>query len=267
MARKIARVKNVGTLGEIMPQGVDVGYWDFLYQKSTVINPNFYPGDRVVLPDGRVFRYGREHASTDLNPLAVEAGTGICGTGNLSDDGVSASTNRAQVVGDRELRFASQTFAKDELRGGYVVIYSTVLYQQAGIIGNNACSSSALTVYLDRPLNGAVTSSQFCEILPNPYYFLGRDADSYNSVLGIPMVTPSTAEYFWLQTWGPLWVNPGASGGIGGGGGERQVVFWVDGTLRLHDNSYKGTQHAGFILNMDSSGNVGPPFIMLQISP
>jgi len=266
MSRKVAKVKYVGSAGQVVPQGEGIGYWDFLYSKSTVINPDFYVGDRVVLPDGRVFRYGREHASTDLNPLDVEAATGVFCTGTMSDDGVAASTNRAQAVGDRELRFASQTFAKDELRGGYVVIYSTVVYQQAGIVGNNACSGTALTVYLDRPLNGAVTSSQYCEILPNPYLYLGRDADSYNAVMGIPMVTPSTAEYFWLQTWGPLWVNPGA-GPTGGGGGERQVVFWVDGTLRLHDDSYKGAQHAGFILQMDPHGSDGPPFIMLQISP
>lgn len=247
----------------------DEGGWNFLYEHSTTKQDRFDIGDRFMLPDARVFRYGLEHASTGIGAQLIEAGRCCKFTGTMSD-GVSASTNRAQVIGDSELRFASQTFALDELRGGYVVVYSAGnTYQQFGIVGNTVCSNANVIVYLDRKITVAVTSTQFCEILPNPYRRLGRDADGYGGFAGVPMSQPAATEYFWIQTWGILWCNPGASGGMGGASGERQVVIWPDGTLRTgtQAGSTHNLQHAGFIVNFDSLGNDGPPFIMLQISP
>ncbi len=266
MAKKVAKVKYIGSAGQVVPQGEDIGYWDFLYQKSTIINPDFYPGDRVVLPDGRVFRYGLEHTSS-AGPVTVIAGQGVKFVGEVANDGVASAVNRAQVVGDRELRFASQTFTKDELRGGYAVIYSAGnTYQQAGIIGNTACASTAMTVYLDRPLTTVVTSTQYCEICPNPYLYLGANTTAYSSVAGIPMSSPSAAQYFWIQTWGPLWVNPGPEG-KGGSQYERRLVFYPDGSMRLGETANLNYQLAGFIIDMTKAGTDSPPFIMLQISP
>lgn len=256
--------KNKSTLLGI--QGI-VGHrtapsWDFLYRASTVKDTDWNIGDRVVLPDGRVFRYG-------LAVNSVAPGSGVKFSGTMDDDGVASNVNRAQVVGDKELRYASQSFAKDELRGGYVIIYSAGdTYQQFGIVGNTLCSESEMTVYLDRAITVVVTSTQYTEILPNPYRYLKHESSSHESHAGIPMSAATAGQYFWVQTWGPCWINP--QSGVGGTSTERMVIFGPDGSLRnwsLNTTEDAGYQTAGFIINKDSLGSDGPPFIMLQISP
>ncbi len=236
--------------------------WDFLYRASTVRDEKWNIGDRVVTPDGRVFRYG-------LAVNSIEPGRGVQFTGTIADDGVSGNVNRAQVIGDKELRWASETFTVDELRGGYVIVYGgNNAYQQFGIVGNTACSSSELIVYLDRAITVAVGSTQFTEILPNPYRYLKAEPGSYVSFAGIPMAIVTAAQYFWVQTWGPCWVNP--QSGVGGGSAERMVIFGPDGSLRnwsFNSTGDGGYQTAGFIIAKSSQDNDAVSFLMLQISP
>lgn len=268
MAKGKATTKYVGREGVVTPQTQPS--WDFLYRSSTVKDPEYEIGDRVVLPDGRVFRYCLQHASSQGGAADVEAGRGVKFVGRIADDGIASAVDRAQVIGDKELHYASQSFAKDELRGGYVIIYSAgSTYQQAGIVGNTYCSSSALTIYLDRSLATAVTSTQYTEVLPNPYRFIGLDTSNWNSVAGVPMSTPTAAQYFWIQTWGPCWINPGPNG-MGAVAGERRTIWNADGSMREGEVGNDNSQTAGFIIQMDAelqSGADGPPFIMLQISP
>lgn len=241
---------------------------NFLYKATTTISPDWNIGDRVKLPDGRAFRYCKEHTSEGSGPAdPVEAGRGAKFLGTIGDDGVASAVDTAQVVGDSTLHYASQSFAKDELRGGYVIVYSAgSTYQQAGIVGNTYCSSTPMTVYVDREWATVITSTQYTEILPNPYLYVGRDTDAHNSVAGVPMSTPTAGQYFWIQTWGPLWHNPGPDG-CGGGSGEQRVCYNVDGSLRIGETLNLNSQMAGIILNMDSLGNDGPPFINLMITP
>lgn len=242
---------------------------NFLYQFSTTRNPEYHIGDRVCLPDGRVFRYAMTHDEGGI--LTWQPGRGVLFCGNMTDDGVASNVDRAQVVGDSELHYASQSFAKDELRGGYAIVYSAGnTYQQAGIVGNTYCSTSAMTVYLDRELSVVVTSTQYTELLPNPYRYISTHVgggEQRGSWAGIPMSYPTAVDtYFWLQTWGPCWVNPGAVG-IGAGDNEREAVFMGDGSVRPRDaTTYIAAQLAGFAIEF-SAGADGPPFINLQINP
>ena len=236
--------------------------WDFLFTKSTQKDTNYNIGDRVVTPDGRVFRYG-------LAVNSIEPGRGVKFSGNIASDGVSGNVNRAQAVGDKELRWASETFAVDELRGGYAIVFGGGnSYQQFGIVGNTACSSSELTVYLDRAIAVAVGSTQFTEILPNPYRYLKQEYNYFMSHAGIGMAYPTAGEYFWVQTWGPCWINNGPYG-QGAETSERDVIFNADGSLRNQTEwgIVVGNQKAGFIITATSNGNDAVSFIMLQISP
>lgn len=266
MAKGKATSNYLGREGVVSPQTQPS--WDFLYEFSTIKDPKREIGDRVVLPDGRVFRYALTHNEGGITNW--EPGRGVLFAGNLTDDGISENVNRAQAIGDKELRYASQSFAKDELRGGYVVIYSAGnTYQQAGIIGNTYCSSSELTIYLDRSLTVVVTSTQFTEVLPNPYRFIATylaGGEQRGSWAGIPVSYPTAADmYFWLQTWGPCWVNPGEDG-IGAGDHEREAVFTSDGHILPRNTTNMAAQLAGFAIEF-SQGSDGPPFINLQINP
>ncbi len=260
MAKGKARSTLLGIQGLIGQQTAPD--WDFLYRASTVRDEKWNIGDRVVTPDGRVFRYG-------LAVNSIEPGRGVKFSGNIASDGVSGNVNRAQAVGDKELRWASETFTVDELRGGYVIVFGgSNSYQQFGITGNTACSGSELIVYLDRTIAVAVGSTQFTEILPNPYRYLKEDYNYYMSHAGIGMAYPTAGQYFWVQTWGPCWVNNGPYG-QGAETSERDVIFNADGSLRRQEEwgVVVGNQKAGFIITATSAGNDAVSFIMVQISP
>lgn len=72
-------------------------------------------------------------------------------------------------------------------------------------------------------------------------------------------------QYFWGQTWGPIWTTamdttPGAAGR------HRQLVFWQGGVIALQHETTPASyshQHAGYILS--SSENTGDMMFMLQL--
>ena len=239
--------------------------WGFLYETSLIKSSKWEIGDRTVLPDGRIFRYAKVTSGGE-----AYAGQG-CSFENVI--AISGSCAAAQVIGDSQITFASQTFSVDELRGGYIVIYSSdnSNVQQRGIIGNTVASSSTVTIYLDAPLVANVAAAKFCEVLHNPYSSVktrSGEQDGYVSIAGVAAVEATALKYVWIQTWGPCWVPPGEAG-VGGVTSERQLVFAIGGAVHPHNAAHATTkqqQHAGFIIQRDSSSNDGPPFVMLQIS-
>lgn len=257
MSKGRAIVKHMGKEGQIGYE--TAGQYDFLYRISTIQDPDYDVGDRVVLADGRVFRYAK--AADTLYP-------GM-GCSSYATYAISASSAAAQVAGDKSITFASQTFDKDELKGGYLVIYlSDTNVLQRGIIGNTAGTDATITVYLDAALTVDIASSTFCEVLGNLYgNVLGASTHGeYISIVGVPTMPAAVNEYVWIQTWGVIWL----AGTIGIGHNtayERQLVFVGGGAVESHyAHVGDSAQNAGFIIQLDAGG-AGPPFIMLQISP
>ena len=236
----------------------DAPDWSFLYDVSTILNPNYNLGDRVVTPDGRVFRYAK--AADTLYPGK--------GCSSYATYAISASSAAAQVAGDKSITFASQTVDKDALRGGYLVIYlSATNILQRGIIGNTAGAGTTITVYLDAALTVDIAAATFCEALGNLYgNVLGASTHGeYTSIVGVPTMPATIGQYVWVQTWGVLWLA--GTTGIGANTTyERQLVFVGGGAVESHyAHVGDSAQNAGFIIQLDSGG-AGPPFIMLQIS-
>lgn len=234
---------------------------DDIYEHS--VTQEHAIGRRLITWDGRVFRYGRAATTT------IEAGKGCKFYGTMADDGIALTSPAAQrVAGDRYMTVASETFAEDELRGGYACLYTaSPLYQQMMILHNTYCSATTVTIDFDRALEGTLTTSNGIEVLPNPYRYMGYVNDTtYTSVAGVAMVSPTTAYYFWLQTWGICWINPGPYG-QGGTAQERMVGWQTDGQLRcLNEFDNHNYQPAGFLVTRDASGTDSPPFVMLQVS-
>ena len=235
-----------------------------LWEQKTVAQ--YSVGTRLVTEDGRVFRYC-------LSSGATKCARGANSTGTIADNGIAGSTSLASAVGDVTITFASQTFAKDELRGGYLIVHTASDAQQNRYItGNTVASSSAVVITVAEPFAVAVAAAQYCEVCPNPYRYVQAPAgDEANraSIIGVPYVkVAASGSYFWAQTWGPCWLNPGPYG-MGGQPGERSVLFNPDGSLRrmAEWGVISDWQHAGFILQSDRNGGDGPPFVMLQISP
>jgi hypothetical protein len=273
--------------------------WNFLYKASTVKPAGRNIGDRVALPDSRVFRLSTV-LSTAINANSLVKsgyGAGFYPRVNVSDlapaqvalTGVVLS---AGAVGDATLTVSTKTtsgvaadgvIAADELAGGYIVIGNqSSSPQNRGIVGNTAGASgaiTAITVFLDAPLVTAVTAgTTYIEILPNPYANMyGNPAaalsDGFMSFGGVPTVSATSGQYFWLQTWGPLWITPSGTPGAAHQPGytsrDRDVFFVGDGSIYGGEAATveSGWQRAGTIIQRDASTEAGPPFIMLQISP
>lgn len=261
----VAKVKYVGSAGQAVPQGRDVGYWNFLYRKSTVKDPGYNVGDRVVLPDGRVCRYGKS-SDTGLNTDL------LC---TFAEDEVQGweALKESQVVGDMQVTFtgaAHAAVAEDELRGGYVIIFHDGgggFTQFRGIVSNTESAlNSNITVYLDAPLDVAIIGGTTAgELWYNPYAALAGDADLSASAAGRPMVNVDAADtYFWIQTWGPCWLSPQNAGFAAAK--QRSAVKRSDGSIQAigAEGVNDVTQVVGFLIN---EGFTSGPLFMLQISP
>lgn len=266
MSKGKASVTYLGRAGMVTPQTVPS--WDFLYEVSTIIHPKYYIGDRVVLPDGREFHYGK---STGSNVLYAAHTCQFTATGYTGWTTFVA----AAVAGDREITApaaAHAALAENELRGGYVIIFdgaSDIYTTVRGIIGNDVAANGALfKIYLDAKLTYKIAAgTSACETYQNPYAALKSTEDNSTAVAGVPAAHVSaTAQYFWVQTKGPTWVSPQAScNGHGGIGLMWRASGGIDGietALNVSVVDANITQYAGHLLEGSESGN--GPLIMMK---
>ena len=299
--------KGIGNV-EYIRQGSEVTVadqtnWKFLYTTSLVKHQRYKVGDRVVTPDGRAFRYSQVlPAAVNANALVRSGfGAGIYPRVNISDlapaqvapaQTILGVVSSAGAIGDSVVTVntkatsgvnADGVIAADELRGGYIVIGNeTFNPQNRQIIGNTAGvvgAITAITVFLDGPLTTAVTAgATYIEIMPNPYLNMYGNpgaalSPGFMTFGGVPTVTAAASAYFWLQTWGPLWVTPSGTPGAthqpGYTTGDREVFFVGDGSIYGGEAATveAGWQRAGVIMQRDAATSAGPPFIFLQINP
>ncbi len=276
MTRSIARVNYLGEAGIV--QSISQGAWDFLYRTSTVVDPKWNAGDRVVLPDGRVFRYG---LATNIVSNTMQ---GLKFYGRVEDGIAYKTPTQSQAVGDTEITVDagdSGDYTEDQLRGGYVIVHTHGDLQDfsRGIVGNSPSDADGnVTLYLDARLSVAITTAYGVETCPNPYAILqqrtaasGVDAaDYYTSVAGLPMVKTTVAnQYVWVQTWGPCWINPQGDIGYTPAVSRRTLFFTHEGSIIIKSAAAASTslqQIAGFLITRETAGGTGPPLVMLQIS-
>lgn len=238
--------------------------WDFIYERSLIKHPAHEIGDRVALPDGRVFRYAKSGGALNVDFACRFAALVAQGYEALKD---------SQVVGDTELTFTGAShsaFAEDELRGGYVVVYHDGAAgdtQFRGIVGNPASGANANhVVYLDGSLDHVVIAgTTAAEVWHNPYSNLASTGIS--AFAGKPAVQiAATLTYFWVQTWGPCWIARNTSDAAISVT-NLQAYFRHDGSIEANiaqgsRDSLNTSQIAGIPL-LRTNG----PLLMLQISP
>jgi len=240
----------------------------FLYETSLTQSTEYALGDRVVLPDGREFRYAKS-GSACSNAYGV----------HFTDSGHQAYTTMTTTVaiGDRSITVPAGThdaLDKDELRGGYLLMFQggADLYTTVrGITGNDASAQDvAYTLYLDADLTYAYTSGTAAvEIYANPYASL-RSGGTFQAFVGVPAsYVSATATYFWVQTKGVCWPVPGPALGVEEGTANGQFSgYWAaNGIVVRGDQALAGItvpvatsdQWAGFVIAGDQENN-GPLF-------
>jgi len=278
MAKGKAKVNYLGRAGLVAAK--DAPDWSFLYEASTVKNSHYNVGDRVALPDGRVFRYAKCGATLESmkffvfshNQLVSEKSDPDARIGDaaIGDKSLSMTCTAAEIGVNRD-----GIIAEDELRGGYISIYGSTSGDrpQRGIIGNTALAAdgSSFTIYLDAPIKTAITADAQCEILANPYSDVRRESGGYVSALGVPCVKATTGQYFWIQTWGICRVTPDTDAHHGHGNNQR--AFYVDQYgVSQQPSTYNAakinSQYVGFVIERsDSAFGDCAPFVNLQINP
>jgi hypothetical protein len=263
MTKGIANVEYVRQGSEVTV--ADQPNWSFIYRTSLVKDDRWTVGDRVVLPDGREFRYAKSAAA-----CISGQGCEFTSTGYTAYTAVIVS----QAVGDTQITVAAAThaiLAQDELRGGYIVVYNGTNnnVQFRGIIGNDAAVANAtFKVYLDGPLTEVVVASTSAtEVFVNPYAALQTGTSAALAKAGTPAVLVAAAlTYFWVQIAGPSWMAPQALLT----GKQRGACWRHDGSL---DTASAGidaanaqfanvaSQYAGFSIAGSADGN-GPLFML-----
>ena len=265
-----ARTNYLGNAGLV--QSIDQGSWDFLYRVSTVKDPKWNIGDRVVQPSGKVFYYCKSGDVCDTYKANVFHNA-IPATGidwSLLYEGAAQ--------GDLSIKMTNQGVVaqtKDGLAGGHIDITEADdgTNQQRGVIGNTAGGvSDIITIFLDARLTAAVTTSWRAYCMPSPFSDVRRtDAleNGKRSFVGYAAAPVTAADmYHWEQTWGQLSCSQYGSA-VGKTAYMREVVFRYDGNL-IHRGATGATgleaQTAGFILDNNTADN-GATVIMLQIAP
>lgn len=265
-----------GITNDMIYGGLETGQTSLQGIHAEAITQNCRIGTRRVSWDGRVYRYGCCSNIISVRHFGIKFWYQI-------GDGLAANTAADSAVGDTTITMTDASATLNEYAYGYVTMFSTP-YQSRGIISNTAVSGGTTTITLDNALTTAL-SSTYTEVLHNPYGALrltagpsgGDSGNDYSSVAGIPCTITTVAGYYlWIQTWGPIWINPHGSSlqDVGITGSERKVVFDCEGSITLEDDAAHGPcaggedmQHAGFIIDRSASSTSGPPLIMLQISP
>jgi len=248
---------------------------------SGVINPytmdataKYAIGQRYVdETDGRVFRYA------GCGTAGWQPGCGAFFCGSVIDLGSGAGENlhANAAIGDTTVVIEVASVTADAWAGGYIVFgHGSALGARTHnrrIVGNTASAATTnhVTVTLDGALTAAVTTSDYCELIINPYSNLQTTTSEFSSVGGVPCAIATTGQFGWVQTWGPCWITGNAT--PGSTAMERKLYFVGDGSIQGDVGLVAPTteperrQEAGFIIQKDSSGSGGPPFVMLQISP
>jgi hypothetical protein len=255
-----------------------------------VRDERFYIGDRQVTPDGRAFRFslagvggvlsGFGAAQSNLVNISALAPAQVADAsviwGVVPTAGVVGSQVITVTIGAAGGIDADGAVLADSLRGGYIVIGNQGSSpQMRGIVGNTALLAAAgggsINIYLDAPLTAAVTAATtYVEIIQNPYsrLRLGGTHLETCSFLGVPAITATVGQFFWLQTWGPCFITPGGGTTPGDSANDREVYFVGDGSINGGSHlTYAGKayQRAGFMMEANA-GAGGPPIVMLQIS-
>ena len=189
-------------------------------------------------------------------------------TGAIPYTAVGAS----YAVGVSKISLSASTHSaitKDELRGGYVVIWTGAKHDQfRGVIGNDASAeNAAITLYLDGNLSTAITTSHYAEVYENPYASVKTASNAALGKGGVPAIyIAATDTYFWVQTLGPRFVAPQSNMNDNGGVG---AYFRHDGSLESVEVALGAltvpaddtSQYAGFRIIGSQSGN-GPLFML-----
>ena len=244
-------------LGDLLPGRPEQG----ILVESAV--QNYRVGSRLQLEDGRVFRYCEAGEDMDKTCIGAGPGTGL----------IEGNTAVAAAAGAKQLTIVNATAVAHQYKDGWVVLFTHPVNPAVAhevmlrIRDNEATSGGNVVIYLKDPLPEAAALPTFTSIWPNMYrniLTLWLHQQGLMSVTNVPPIPVTSGYFYWGQTWGMCFGVP--SPAFGSGASERDLVFHIDGSLRLRLADVGGSQQrAGFLIPETTLGN--DQGYMLQLSP
>jgi len=181
------------------PNEIHGSWGDEKVASTTKKNPL---GARMILPDGRVFRYSK--AGEELGPgkVCMQA----AGVANHDMDLVT--TAAAVGAGTVTVTLGATAATKDQYADGYLYVNSTAGYGHIYRIASNPATakSTAMVVTLENgdEIAVALTASSETGLMANPYSAVEvmDENDVDGRPLGVAATLIASGSYGWLQTWG-----------------------------------------------------------------
>ena len=178
---------------------------------STTADFGLTVGTRMVLPDGRVFRYAFSNG-------AAGAGTGVQSSIALANQDSDLAVSTAAAVGAKSVTITFGTspntdVAKDQYANGYLFVNDVDgeghVYRIRGEnahVAADVSASPAVPVYLQDGdgIAEALTTSSEIGLVANPYMHVIPTPGGAQTARCVGFAPAEVADdsYFWAQTWG-----------------------------------------------------------------
>jgi len=244
-----------------------------------------YPLGTLIRRGGRTYMYCYANGTVHTEVMAYKAKksntNAVAPTQDTTVDPVTgvaagkAGSYYVTVTIDTEIGILTTgVLSENELAGGYIVIGNGTSQhpQNRMIVSHPALETTggSLTLNLDSPLERDVTASTTnIELIESPAYCLKADnsGGEYVTYLGVATAVAKSGEFFWLQTWGPVWIT--SDGNTCDSAMDRTIVVVGDGSVRSSNDVTleSGFQKVGIALDMSGSGASNAPFVLLQMIP
>jgi hypothetical protein len=162
-------------------------------------------GSRMVLPDGRIFKYGLANGDIGAGKICQASAT-------IAADDMDVPLAAQASVGDKTISVTAQgTIAEDAYAEGYIYINENTGEGHIYTVRSNAAGTNTNTMVVtleDGDTVVAATNSTAASTLSglifNPYKdFIIYPATTSGHAVGVTSVDVDDNEYAWLQTWGP----------------------------------------------------------------
>ena len=170
---------------------------------STTADLGLTAGTRMILPDGRVFRYAFSNG-------AAGSGTGVQSSAALANHDQGLAVTQAQSVGDKSVSVTlGGTAAAEDLYANGYLFFNTAAgsgqvyrIRQHDAIGSGG--TGTINLMDGDTLAEALTTSSKAGLVLNPYmHVIPRPGGAQTGrTVGFAPCDVADDSYFWAQTWG-----------------------------------------------------------------
>lgn len=184
--------------------------------KEQMAQPEHLLGTMAITSDGRVFRYAKGNASTDLDAGKLQ----LAPVPNTNHHNIAVASAAALNAKKVTVTLGNTAATADEYAEGFMVVNDAIGEGTSyKILTHPAADASAsLELTLSEPItNTALTTASEVELIHNHWNLVLEGTTATIRPAGVPLVTVDVSEtpYCWLQTKGPCPVEADENGNVG----------------------------------------------------